>query len=413
MKRIAMISVHECPLASSEGKEKGGINVYVYELSKALSQNGFAVDIFTRAQDTINPRIVSVNENCRVIHLPAGPQKAYPKKEIINHLDEFAKNMHAFIQKEHISYDLVHAHYYYSGVVAHTLRSTYNYRSPIVMSFHTLGLMKQLVSRTELFSDPKTRVALEQMLVKNSDFFVTSSTNDATYLSHLYDCPENKIASIPPGVDTTLFYPQDKKMAKKAIGAEDDHRIILGVGRIDPIKGFDVLLFALKILLHSHPELSQKICLWIVGGDVGEKKARWSTELQTLDTLRMTLGLTTTVRFVNAQPQENLPNFYNAADIVVMPSHYESFGMVALEALACGTSVIATDVTGISPMLKTVATGHVISANNPIQLAKELYEVTTGQKKPKQKTIHLTKLDWSTMARKMANVYEKVRKRAL
>lgn len=405
-----MISVHECPLASSEGKEKGGINVYVFELSKALSKIGYSIDIFTRTQDTINPRIVLVYNNLRVIHLPAGPLTAIPKKDVINHLDEFAAHMYELMQTEHLSYDLIHAHYYYSGVVAHTLRTVYNNPSKIIMSFHTLGLMKQLVSRSELSDEPKIRISMEQKLVKNSDFFVTSSDNDTMYLSSLYDCPQNKITSIPPGVDTILFRPKNQKAAKIAIGADPDHRIIVAVGRIDPIKGFDVLLFALKILLTSHPELSKNICLWIVGGDVGEDKSSWSTELQSLDRLQMTLGLATSVRFVTAKPQEKLPDYYNAADVVVMPSHYESFGMVALEALACGTSIIATDVTGISPMLKTFPKGHVISANNPIKLAEELYRVTMKQKEHHLNPKDLSALDWSTMATKMKKVYESVQK---
>ncbi len=403
-----MISVHECPLASSEGKEKGGINVYVYELSKALSHRGYAVDIFTRAQDTVNPRIVQVNENMRVIHLPAGPLTTIPKKDVINYLYEFADHMHECIEKEHITYDLIHAHYYYSGVVAHRLKNMYHNPSPIIISFHTLGLMKQLVSRTEVANDPSDRIPIEQMLVKYSDFFITSSENDRLYLSSLYDCPKEKIAAISPGVDTALFHPIDKNNAKKAIGADPLHRIILGVGRIDPVKGFDVLLFALKILLSLHPTLKETLCLWIVGGDVDEDKSEWSLELQKLDTLRSTLGLTTTVRFIRAQQQEKLANFYAAADVVVMPSHYESFGMVALEALSCGTSVIATDVMGISPILQTFPSGHVISANNPIKLAEELYrEITTPKMKP-QKNIDRTKLDWSTMARQMNEVYKKV-----
>lgn len=407
MKRIAMISVHECPLASSEGKEKGGINVYVYELSKALSNIGYSIDIFTRAQDTVNPRIVHVNDAMRVIHVNAGPLKKYPKKEILNHLNEFTKNMHECMQIEHLSYDLIHAHYYFSGIVAHNLRNMYYNTSPIVMSFHTLGLMKQLVSRTELSDEPSVRIPIEQMLVKNSDFFVTSSENDALYLKSLYDCPNDKIAAISPGVDTALFHPDNKTQAKRMIGADVNHRIILGVGRIDPVKGFDVLLFALKILLHSHPELAKQLCLWIVGADVGEDPKHWSIELQMLDSLRKTLGLTTAVKFVSAQPQEKLANFYNAADVVVMPSHYESFGMVALEALSCGTSVIATDVMGISPMLKSFSTGHVISANNPIRLASELYRVITTPPVFSKKK-RLSAFDWSTMAKKMQKVYRKL-----
>lgn len=362
-KRVAMISVHECPLASSEGKERGGINVYTFELGKALAALGQSVDIFTRIQDDKNPRIVRVNTHLRVIHLPNGPHTPLSKKDILTNLPEFT---HAF-SRYVTSYDLIHAHYYLSGIVAE------QFHVPLVMTFHTLGLMKQLVTRVQSTDDPMERIPEEKKLAQQANHIIASSASDATYLKTLYDIPNEHISAIPPGVDTQLFHPIDKAIARQEIKADPKHKIILAVGRIDPVKGFDLLLIALKMLNRSD------VCLWIVGGDIGQKKEQWSKELHTLMTLRKLLGLTTQVTFVPPLPQERLPYYYNAADVLVMPSHYESFGMVALEAASCGTPVIATDVTGISSILKDLPGGHIISANNPITLCEKIIQVFDEQ----------------------------------
>jgi D-inositol-3-phosphate glycosyltransferase len=343
-----------------------------------------------------------VNDYFRVIHIPSGPHTPLSKVDILKRLPEFTSNMLEYIQKEHIVYTAIHSHYYLSGLVGKTLRKSL--RIPVVMTFHTLGLMKELVSQSKDTGDPIERIPLERDLAHTLNHFVTSSNADKEYLMTLYDCPEAKISIIPPGVDTKLFRPMNKQAAKKYIHADIDHHIILAVGRMDPVKGFDVLLFALKTLLQRNPSLSDHVCLWIVGGDIEQQKDQWSKELQKLDVLRIELGLTTTVRFVPPQPQEALPYYYNAADVLVMPSHYESFGMVALEALSCGTPVITTDVTGISSILKESNQGRIVSANNPLTLATELQKVLfVSQPKIDQKTLET--YDWNTIAKKMADMY--------
>lgn len=401
-KRIAMISVHECPLASSEGKERGGINVYVFELSKALARLGWYVDAYTRVQDDINPRIVSVNDHFRVIHIPNGPHTPLPKEEILSTLPEFTDNMLTFIKNEGITYTAIHSHYYLSGIVGQILQQSLHI--PVIMMFHTLGLMKELVSRSKHTGDPKERIPLERHLANTLDHFVTSSSAGKEYLMTLYDCPAARISTIPPGVDTALFTPMDKTAAKAHIHADLNHHIILAVGRMDPVKGFDVLLVALKALLKRNPSLSDQVCLWIVGGNIEQQKNQWSRELKKLETLREELGLTATVKFVPPQPQEALPYYYNAADVLVMPSHYESFGMVALEAIACGTPVIATDVTGISPILKETHQGRIVSANNPLALATEIQHVLTSPEAPTHQQ-QVSTYDWNTVAEKIADIY--------
>lgn len=407
-KRIAMISVHECPLASSEGKERGGINVYVYELSKALSRKGWLVDAFTRVQDDINPRVVVVNDNFRVIHIPCGTHTPLSKAGILAALPEFSRNMLSFMRDQQIPYSAMHAHYYLSGIVANQINNEMAVRLPTAMTFHTLGLMKQLVARSKDTDDPASRIPMEQELVRSLDLFLTSSDMGKEYLSTLYDCPEQKIVTIPPGVDTELFRPMPQGVAKKHIGAEDNHHVILAVGRIDPVKGFDVLLVALKTLMKRHPGYSDRVCLWIVGGDLEQNKTQWSRELKKLEALRRELGLGATVKFVRPQPQEELPYYYNAADVLVMPSHYESFGMVALEAASCGTPVIATDVTGISAILKELPQGHIVSANNPLALATQIDHVLRSPHRESVQNPAVKTFDWDTIADQIIRQYEKI-----
>ncbi len=407
-KRVAMISVHECPLASREGKERGGINVYVYELSKALSRLGWHVDAYTRVQDDINPRIVSVNDRFRVIHIPNGAHAPASKKEILATLPEFTRNTEGYIQENNLSYDIIHGHYYLSGLVAKELSTITKKQTPLVMTFHTLGLMKQLVAGAKDAEDPALRIPIEKDLITYASRIITSSDTGREYLSALYDAQPKKMVTIPPGVDMRLFRNIPAAEAKRRIGADANPHIILAVGRIDPVKGFDVLLVALKMLLQQDENLSEKLCLWIVGGDVEQSQNRWSHELKNLDRLKKMLNLSATVKFVAPQPQEELPYYYNAADVLVMPSHYESFGMVALEAIACGTQVIATDVTGISPLLKELPYGHIVSANNPIALAGQLREILKSP--PREYATHesVEAFDWGSIAKQIADEYDRV-----
>lgn len=413
MARIAMISVHECPLAASEGKERGGINVYVYELSLALGRLGWLVDIFTRIQDDTNARVVQVNKQVRVIHLPNGPHTPLSKKDILNYIDEFTEGMISYMKTEQIQYDIIHAHYYLSGFVAQQVRRHFSVKTPMGVTFHTLGLLKQLINRGELDIDPKERIAIEKDLTKEASCLITTSESGRTYLTALYGGNSRCIQVIPPGVDTALFRKTNTQEAKKFVGADANHRIILAVGRMDPVKGFDVLLYAIKILFSKKPELAESVCVWFVGGEIGENEKTASPQLLHLNTLQQSLQMETTVRFIPALSQKKLAVYYNAADVVVMPSHYESFGMVALEALACGTPVIATDVTGISPVLKEFPGGHVVSANNPILLAGQLNHVLAEQG-DKAKTHHeIALFDWHIIGATMSRLYETIIRKSL
>lgn len=406
-----MISSHTCPIASEEGKETGGLNVYVLELSKALGKLGYSVDMYTRSQDRHQPYIVEVSPQVRVIHIPAGPEKPYPKRDLLNHLDEFVDNVIGHLKKEKLNYDLIHCHYYISGLIGLKLKQKLNQKIPLITTFHTLALMKNLVARNTDELETKFRINTEFDLIQKSDHIVATSQSDKDYLMYLYKCPRNKISVLTPGVDLNFFKPLDKDFAKQQISANIKEKIILAIGRVEPLKGFDVLIYALKILLEKNPALNKTLSLWIVGGEITEQALAWPSELDKLESLKKTLGLSTEVKFVGIQPQVKLPYFYSAAEIVAMPSHYESFGMVALEAMACGTPVIATNVSGISKMLEKYEESIITSANNPLLLAQQLEHFILRPKRLSSRIrLHqaVQRHSWHQAAQKAQNIYQQL-----
>lgn len=411
-KRIAMLSYHTCPLASEEGKETGGMNVYVLHTAKELAKQGFLVDIFTRSQNRDEPHVIQVHDNVRLMHIKAGPESYIlpsteeNKTNFLSYIPEFVENIKALQKKEQIIYDVIDAHYYLSGIAGIELRKQNN-KAPLLMTFHTLGLMKNLTTRNGLSKSEEERIRIETELVKAVDRLIAPSENEKKYLAYLYNAPPEKIKVISPGVATSLFYPMATMQAKQAVGASLNHKMVLFVGRIDPVKGLDVLMYAMRVLLAKKPQM--KACLWIVGGDITQKKELWSKELQKLEHLRKLLDLHTTVTFVGQQSQHELPKYYNAADLVVMPSHYESFGMTALEAMACGTPVIMTNVTGVSELLDETCQKHITTANNPLLLAETIENVLIHhhEKKDQEAVKDIKQYDWKNMAEKVAKLYKK------
>lgn len=403
LQRIAVISYHTCPLSDEKDAEIGGMNTYILELSKALAKKGFYIDIYTRSVDKRSPLIKKISINLRVIHLPAGDFGQIPKKELPQYIPEFTKNLYSFFKKEKLSYDLISAHYYLSGLIGLSIKKKYGW--PLTLTFHTLGLMKNLVARNEDGKEDLQRVKSELLLIKDADQIIATSESDREYIHTLYDCPFGKITVLTPGVDLKFFRPIDKTSAKKFIKADPNHKLILFVGRIEALKGIDVILYAIKILLQKMPNLP--LCLWVVGGDSIHSKK----EFKHLKELRRLLGLTTYVRFVGKKIRAELPYYYNAADIVLLPSQYESFGITALEAMTCGTPVITTDATGISALLNKEHSSLLTSASNPIGLARKIENLLTNgeeyQRISKGVLKKVQDLGWENVAEKFIQVANK------
>lgn len=404
---LAIFSLHACPLASNEGKETGGLNVYVLETAKELGRIGFKVDMFTRSQNAKEPHIVQVSPNVRLIHLISGPEKPISKKLLLPYVESFVKAFFEFSKKNNFEYDLLHCHYYLSGLAGLIVKD--KLKIPMIMTFHTLAIMKNLVGRTLDEKEQVARLEAELELVQKTDFVVASSSNDAAYLKYLYNCPAEKIKVVSPGVDTTLFFPMSKKDARKRVRARPNTKIILAVGRIEPLKGFDALLYALKILLVRCPRLREHISLWIVGGDTSEPISLWPEELRHLESLQRNLEIEASVRFLGQKPQGELHYYYSAADVVVMPSHYESFGMVALEAMTCGTPVIISNVSGVSELVNSRHAGLITTVNNPLLLAEQMEDLILGKHEASNYLLKVKKwaikYTWERSAQGLRKVY--------
>jgi len=360
--RVAMLSVHTCPLAALGGKETGGMNVYVRELSRELGRMGLGVDVFTRSQDPNIRRVVPLGEGARVVHLPAGPQAPMQRERVFDHLDEFVEGVDAWRRAHGIEYDLVHGHYWLSGVVGLALRERWGV--PVLQMFHTLGQFKNGAARRRIDLEPSLRLDEEQRIVAQADGLVAASAGERRALVDDYGADIARTVVIPCGVDTALFRPGDRAEARARIGTGDTPLVVY-VGRIAPIKGLATLLDAIAQLRAR----ASAVRLLIVGGEADEPVSGHEAEIrQRVEAL----GLRDVVRFVGAQPQEVLRDYYLAADVTVLPSYYESFGMVALEAMACGSPVIGSRVGGLATTVRDGVTGFLVPDGDATALAERL-----------------------------------------
>ena len=359
---VAMLSVHTCPLAALGGKETGGMNVYVREVSRELGRMGVSVDVFTRSQDPSIPRVVPLGERARVIHLAAGVEAPMARERVYDHLDEFVEGIEAWRIAEAIDYDLIHAHYWLSGVAALTLKTRWSV--PVLQMFHTLGRLKNRVARSAAELEPAVRLEEETRIVSAADRIVAANVVERAELLRDYAAHSSRIATIPCGVDTDLFTPGDRAEARRRLDL-DGRPVLLWVGRIAPIKGLDTLLDAVARLSES----GQDMRLLVVGGDADERTSGHEISLrQRIERL----GLGDSVRFLGPQPQGVLPLYYAASDVTVLPSYYESFGMVALEAMACGSPVIASRVGGLVTTVRDGVTGFLVPDGDVEALAERI-----------------------------------------
>jgi D-inositol-3-phosphate glycosyltransferase len=369
--RIAMLSVHTCPLAALGGKETGGMNVYVRDLSRELGRRGIYVDAFTRLQNPALPKVSdALGQRCRVIHLPAGPETPYDKNLVFDHLPEFVEGVKDFAQGEGITYDLIHSHYWLSGWVARELRKSWEV--PIIQMFHTLGHMKNTVAQSKEDMEVARRTEVETEIMGLVDRIVAATATEKAQMTRLYGADAAKITVIPCGVDLSLFRPIPMDEARERLDICERKHMVLFVGRIERLKGIDTLLEAMGIVVRGFSNWQEEICVCIVGGDASEDSTVLDKEMERLRNLRAELGIADLVTFLGAQAQDTLPDHYSAADVVVMPSYYESFGMVALEAMACGTPVIASQVGGLPFTVQDGVTGFLVPGRDPSALAEKI-----------------------------------------
>lgn len=361
-----MLCVHTSPLATLGGSKTGGMNVYVRELSRELGKRGVLVDIYTRRASAATQEIdYSLGENVRVISIVAGPIAPLDPNEVYPHLQQFTSGVLAFMMLHNTRYDFVYSHYWLSGWVAAKLKEVSG--TPFAQMFHTLGQMKNRISGQPVVM-PDQRIAGETKLMKCADQLIAATPAEHSQLLWLYRADRRKITIVPPGVDTTHFYPRPHDAARNTLGLTDQERLLLFVGRLEPLKAVDTILLALSRLRYTDAEAFSRTHFAIIGSTAGTEGARLMIMTDQLD-------LSERVRFLGAKDHEALTQYYAAATAVIMPSDYESFGMVALEAMASGTPVIATKVGGLAYLVRDGETGFLVPARDPEALSDRIGEL--------------------------------------
>ncbi len=380
IQRIAILSVHTSPLAVLGGKKTGGMNVYVRELARELGSRGIQVDVFTRRDAPDMPEVdYSGGENVRVIGIPAGPSAPLDPSEIYPHLQQFAAGVIAFTTKVEPAdstqarrYDLVYSHYWLSGLVAEKLREVWGV--PYAHMFHTLGHMKNRIDQRAVpHFQPDLRVIHEKQIVDKADRIIAATPAELAQLLWLYRADKRQIAVVPPGVDETRFRSVPQAEARALCGMTQRQHLLLFVGRIEPLKAVDTILYALQKIRQEHAGIASRTKLAVIGGNPADLAN--DQELARLMTLSETLDVAEMVDFLGAKDQQQLAVYYSAADAVIMPSDYESFGMVALEAMASGTPVIASEVGGLAYLVHDGETGFLVPVREPVALADRIYRL--------------------------------------
>jgi D-inositol-3-phosphate glycosyltransferase len=367
---VATLSVHTSPLDQPGTGDAGGMNVYIVEVSRRLARMGVEVEIFTRATSSDLPPAVELEPGVTVRHVTAGPYEGLAKEELPAQLCAFTSGvLRAEAMHEPGWYDLVHSHYWLSGQVGWLAKDRWGV--PLVHTAHTLAKVKNLLLAEGDTPEPRARVIGEEQVIAEADRLVVSTPEEARQLVDLYDADADRIVEVAPGVDLERFRPGEASTARTRLGVPPRAVLLTYVGRIQPLKAPDVLLRAAATLLEQEPALRDRLVVAVIGGPSGSGLA----EPEHLQRLAATLGLADRVCFERPSHQDRLADWYRASDVVVVPSYNESFGLVALEAQACGTPVVAADVAGLSTAVRGEVSGLLVPGHDPVDYAKAIRRV--------------------------------------
>ncbi|MGH2583062.1 MAG: glycosyltransferase [Anaerolineales bacterium] len=396
-----MISYHTSPLAALGSKDAGGMNVYVREVSTQLGRMGHQVDIFTRGEEATH----LMEPGVRLVSVPAGSEAV--KGRLPEFIPEFTKEIVDFAAAEDLNYEVIHAHYWMSGLAAIALKEKWDI--PLALNFHTLGLVKNRIALLgERESDE--RILGERRALDAANLVIASTPAEEADLQWLYELRSAKVKVISPGVDLERFRPIEKEAARKQLELPADEGILLYVGRIEALKGIDTLIRALYLMNTKKP--SHPLRVVIVGGESGERLEHFTGELRRLLVLARELGVQERIEFVGSRSQEELPMYYAAADVVAMPSYSESFGLVGLEAMACGRPVVASRVGGLAYLVKDGVTGFHVPEGQPEELVHRLNELFGNpellERMGKAAREEAEKYSWEKTANEIVGVYEKL-----
>jgi D-inositol-3-phosphate glycosyltransferase len=368
LRRVAVVAYHASPLVEPGAGDAGGMTVYVREVAESLAELGLHTDVFTRA--TADSRPVSwLAPGVRVLSIDAGPRAPISKDALRTYVGDFASGIGAFALGQRVRYDVVHSHYWQSGLAGLSLARAWD--APFVHSQHTLARVKNQFLAPGDVPESASRIRGEDEVMDAADVLIASTDEEWRQLSCLYGVSHDRLKTVHPGVDHDLFRPGDPASARAELGLGDE-AVMLYAGRLQPLKGLSLALRALERLVR---ELSRDVVFLVVGGASGEAGEEEVTRLRALAD---TLGVADRVRFLGPQPHARLPLFYRAADVVVVCSHSESFGLSALEAHACGTPVVATAVGGLSHIVRDGVSGFLVDSRDPAEFAARLRSLLEG-----------------------------------
>ena len=408
MRRLAVLSLHTSPLAQPGTGDGGGMNVYVRELSSALARAGVACDVFTRAASDDLPAVVEIEPGFRLHHVAAGPPTPLPKEALMGVVNEFADGVLKSMSvagacggDEDLPFDAVHANYWLSGIAGHAIKHQLDL--PLVSTFHTLDRVKAEASPEEVEAHSRhIRAEAEAAIIRCSDTVLASCSVEAAQISELYGADPTRIRIVAPGVDHAFFGPGDRAQARRALGLPERGPLLLFVGRIQPLKGAAVAVAALASVVRDHPDAH----LVVVGGPSGP---RGDEEVARIDELVDGLGLRDRVVSVPPRPHELLSTFYRAADVCLVPSRSESFGLVALEAAACGTPVVASDVGGLRSLVDHGRTGYLVEEPDPEAYAawvrQILAEPLLAERLSTGSVLRARRYTWARAAHLLVDIY--------
>ncbi len=394
VRRLAILSVHTSPLAQPGTGDGGGMNVYVRSLASSLARAGVACDVLTRAEHAEQPPVVVVEPGFRVVHIEAGPRAPVPRTAFPELVEPFTTAALEHVERCGGPYDVILANYWLSGVIGHRMKHELDL--PLVATFHTLERVK---AEAGIEDDPTLRAKMEREVVACSDLMVAATEEERDQLAALYDADPARIEIVPPGVDHAVFAPGDREEARRDLGLGAEP-VLLFVGRIQPLKGVELALRCLRSLPWRDARLL------VVGGPSGPDGA---AELQRLTALCEELGLCDRVRFVHAQPHERLVTYYRAADVCLVPSRAESFGMVALEGAASGTPVVAAAVGGLRTIVDHGRTGFLVDGRSADDYARRVEEILGDEGRAvalgAEATRRAARYSWSITAGRLRRLY--------
>ncbi|MEX0594547.1 MAG: glycosyltransferase [Patescibacteria group bacterium] len=408
-----MISEHADPLARPGSKEVGGQNVYVYNLARALSKIGWEVDVFTRWDNPNKQRVIKFAQRARVIRVKSGPRHYIPRDELYKFLPDFVDDVVSFKKENNLNYDLIHTHYWMSGWCGLKISSLWDvpmvatYHSLGYVRFHTLKAFKKHSPDNDFF---RKRISWEKKIAQLSDSVLSTSPYEREDITKYYGVSSHNIAVIPAGIDAKTYYPINKSVARRTIQRPADEKIVLYVGRIEWRKGIGTLISALAKVIEAKKIDTSNLKLLIVGRTVGPEKK----EVKRLKQLAQHLGIAERIIYTGSKDASQLRHYYSAADVCVVPSYYEPFGIVPLEAMACGTPVIASKVGGLRYTVKNKKAGLLVPPRNPKGLSRAINNILGNEdhyiKSVSQyaRDVVLKEFVWPAVAKEASNLYKKI-----